>query len=398
MEYVFAEMVLDTDRYLLQREGEQVHVEPQVFDVLCYLAENRERIVSREELLDEIWGDRFVAPATLTSRIKEARHAIGDDGTRQDLIETVRGRGFRFVADVEVRDAGRGSPTPTPLELDQQIGFCTTDDGVHLAYATIGSGPPLVRAAHWITHLDYDWRSPVWRHWLEGLARGRTLIRYDERGCGLSDHDPAEMSLNAFVRDLEAVVDELQLDRFPLIGLSQGGAVAVTYAHRHPEHVSHLVLVGAYPQGRWVRASDEETKQAAELELEMVRLGWGRDDPSFRRFFIERLIPDASTDLWEAFAELLRRTTSATSAARILETTSHFDVTKAASELEVPTLILHAHDEIQVPFEQATMFAKLIRGSHLVALESSNHLMRPEEPAWAHFLAELDAFLSRTPS
>ena len=395
MKFVFAEMVLDIDRYLLHRDGEPVHIEPQVFDILAFLIANRDRIVPREDLLDEIWGDRFVAPATLTGRIKEARHAIGDDGTRQDLIETVRGRGFRFVADVEVRDAGRGPLTPTPLELDQQIGFCTTADGVQLAYATIGDGPPLVRAAHWITHLDYDWRSPVWRHWLEGLARGRMLVRYDERGCGLSDHDPAEMSLDAFVRDLEAVVDELELDRFPLIGLSQGGAVAATYAERHPERVSHLVLVGAYPQGRWVRATNDEERQAAELELEMVRLGWGHDDPSFRRFFTERLMPDSTPELWGQFAELLRRTTSAANAARVLETTALFDVTDAASRLDVPTLILHAHDEIQVPFDQATMFAKLIRGSHLVALDSSNHLLRPEERAWDQLLDELDAFLAR---
>lgn len=393
--YRFADTILDTDRYELLRGGEPVHVEPQVFEVLSHLVEHNDRVVTKTELLDKIWGDRFVSESALTSRIKAARQAVGDDGSAQRVIRTVHGRGYQFVADVRAETELRSSPpglgTPS---LEQEIRFCTTSDGVRLAYATVGEGPPLVRAAHWITHLDYDWHSPVWRHWLEGLAQGRMLVRYDERGCGLSDHDVEDWSLDAFVNDLETVVDELGLERFPLLGLSQGGAVAVTYADRHPERVSRLVLVGAYAEGRLQRARTDEEHREAAVQAELARIGWGRDDPTFRRFFTSSFIPDAPPELWEAFAELLRRTASAENAAHLIETWSDIDVTEVASRLEVPTLILHARDELRVPFEQARRYAALIRGSRLVPLDSRNHLLRVDEPAWAHFLAELDAFLA----
>ena len=316
--YAFADIVVDTDRFELRRGGVPVHVEPQVFDVLAQLLDRHGQVVTKEELLDSVWGDQFVSESALTTRIKQLRQAVGDDGRAQRVVQTVHGRGYRFVAEVVETSAPPDGPVlEQPADLRQEIRFCTAADGTRLAYASVGSGPPLVRAAHWITHLDYDWQSPVWHHWLVGLARGRTLIRYDERGCGLSDHDPPEQSLDAWVLDLETVVDDLGLDRFPLLGVSQGGAVAVAYAARHPERVSRLVLYGAYGQGRLRRARTDDERRDAELQLEMVRLGWGREDTSLRRFFSSTFIPDGTPELWEAFAALLRRTTSAESAAAL---------------------------------------------------------------------------------
>lgn len=399
MRYRFGELVLDTDRYELLDAGEAVRVEPQVFEVLAHLIEHRDKVVTKHALLDAVWGDRFVSESALTSRIKAARRAVGDDGAAQQVIRTVHGRGYQFVADVDVvvdpdaRQAGRARDLGDP-SLDQHIRFCATPDGTRLAYATVGDGPPIVRAAHWITHLDYDWHSPVWRHWIEGLAHGRTLVRYDERGCGLSDHDVADWSFEAFLTDLETVVDAAGLERFPLVGLSQGGPLAIAYAHRHPERVSHLVLIGAYVEGRIQRARTDEQLREAKLHVEMARVGWGRDDPSFRRFFTSSFIPDAPAELWEAFAELLRRTASADNAAALIETWSDIDVTDIARRLDVPTLILHARDEVRVPFEQARLLASLIPGSRLVPLDTRNHLMRADEPAWHHLLAEVDAFLA----
>jgi pimeloyl-ACP methyl ester carboxylesterase/DNA-binding winged helix-turn-helix (wHTH) protein len=392
--YLFGDAELDTDRYELRRGGEPVHVEPQVFDVLMHLLEHRDRVVSKNDLLDAVWGDRFVSESALTSRIKAARQAVGDDGSTQRIIRTVHGRGYQIAAVVEAKPGEASTSRAADPSLEQHIRFCTTTDGVQLAYATIGEGPPLVRAAHWITHLDFDWHSPVWRHWLEGLARGRTLVRYDERGCGLSDHDVDEWTLEAFVRDLETVVDALGLERFPLLGVSQGGPVAVTYAVRHPERVSRLVLVGAYAEGRIQRARSDEQLREAELQIELARIGWGRDDPTFRRFFTSSFIPDAPPELWESFAELLRRTASADNAAKLIETWSDIDVTETAKQVDVPTLIFHARDELRVPFDQARRFAALIPDSRLVPLDSRNHLMRADEPAWANFLDELDAFLA----
>jgi pimeloyl-ACP methyl ester carboxylesterase/DNA-binding winged helix-turn-helix (wHTH) protein len=374
--------------------GALVHVEPQVFDVLAHLVEHRDRVVAKTELLDVVWKHQFVSESALTTRIKQVRQAVGDSGRQQRIVQTVHGRGYRFVAPVdELPDAAERAALPIPSDLRQEIRFCTTVDGTRLAYATIGSGPPLVRAAHWITHLDYDWQSPVWRHWLIGLGHRRTLVRYDERGCGLSDHDVDDYSLDAWVEDLETVVDDLGLDRFPLLGVSQGGAVAVAYAARHPERVSRLVLFGAYAQGRMRRATTDEQRREAALQVEMVRLGWGREDPAFRRFFTSSFIPDSPPELWESFAQLLRRTTSAQNAARLLEAWADIDVTDEATRVEAPTLVLHSRDELRVPLEQARRLAALIPHARFVPLASRNHLLRADEPAWDVFLGEVDSFL-----
>jgi pimeloyl-ACP methyl ester carboxylesterase len=400
MRFRFGDVVLDTDRFLLERGGQSLHVQPQVFDVLSHLVRNRERVVPKTELLDSVWGDRFVSESTLTSRIKAARRVVGDDGAAQSVIQTVHGRGYRWVADVEVDPGAEGAaaPPPDPRRLEQRIRIARAPDGVRVAYATVGEGPPFVRAAHWITHLDYEWESPVWRHWMEGLSRGRMLVRYDERGCGLSDHDPEEISFEAFVRDLETVVDELGLERFPLMGLSQGGAVAVEYAVRHPERVSHLILVGAFATGRLARANTEDARREAEMQAEFIRLGWGRDDPSFRLYFCSTFMPDAPPQLWSDFAALMRRTTSAENALRLNNVSVNIDVREAARRVTVPTLILHGRNEVRIPFSQGLELASLIPGSRLVPLDTRNHLLLPDEPAWEHLLREIDAFLAEDES
>ncbi len=396
MRYRFGDTVLDTTRYQLRRGDEFVHVEPQVFDVLAHLVEQRDRVVTKSELLETVWGHDFVSESALTTRIKQLRQAVGDTGRDQRVVQTVHGRGYRFIASVEEEPGDGDRPVlAVPPGLRQDIHFCTATDGTRIAYATVGTGPPLVRAAHWITHLDYDWQSPVWRHWLVGLARDHQFIRYDERGCGLSAHDVDDFSIDAFVQDLEAVVDDLGLDRFPLLGVSQGGPIAISYAARHPERVSHLILLGAYAHGRLRRATTDEQRREAELQFEVARLGWGRPDPAFRRFFTSTFIPDAPPDLWDSFAELLRRTTSAENAARMLESWAMLDVTGAATRVQAPTLILHARDELRVPQEQAHLLASLVPNSRFVPLDSRNHLLRPAEPAWTQFLTEVDHFLEQ---
>ncbi len=280
MQYRFGDTVLDTTRYQLRRGDEFVHVEPQVFDVLAHLVEQRDRVVTKSELLETVWGHDFVSESALTTRIKQLRQAVGDTGRDQRVVQTVHGRGYRFIASVEEEPGDGDRPVlAVPPGLRQDIHFCTATDGTRIAYATVGTGPPLVRAAHWITHLDYDWQSPVWRHWLVGLARDHQFIRYDERGCGLSAHDVDDFSIDAFVQDLEAVVDDLGLDRFPLLGVSQGGPIAITYAARHPERVSHLILLGAYAHGRLRRATTDEQRREAELQFEVARSGLGSAGP-----------------------------------------------------------------------------------------------------------------------
>src|SRR5262245_54088890 len=390
--YAFDDCELDLDRFELRRGGRPRPIEPQVFDVLAVLIRERRRVVPKDELLDTIWGDRFVSESALTSRVKAARQAIGDDGSAQRAIRTVHGRGYQFIAQVTERSpvaaiGPAGDPPP------QDIRFCTTTDGTRLAYATIGSGPPLVKAANWLSHLDYDWQSPVWRHWLVELSRRFQLVRYDERGCGLSDWDVSECSLDSWVDDLETVVDAVGLDRFPLFGISQGGPVAIAYAVRHPERVSHLVLLGSFAQGRRKRARTPDELALEEARIELVRVGWGLPDPSYRQIFVARFLPEGTQEQWRSFDELQVRSTSANNAWRFLDTFANLDVRDLAPKVTVPTLILCARREPENVFEQSRLLAALIPGSRLVPLDSSNHLLPEHDPAWRHFLSEIDGFL-----
>jgi pimeloyl-ACP methyl ester carboxylesterase/DNA-binding winged helix-turn-helix (wHTH) protein len=400
----FDRFVLDTQSYQLRCDGEVVRVEPQVFDVLTQLVSNHHRFVTKEELFDSVWGGRFVGDAALTSRIKAARRALGDDGESQRYIRTVRGRGYQFVGtiteppggDIGSADSAESAPPPEPPPppVRQHIAFCRAGDGVRLAYAVAGEGPPLVRAANWMTHLGYDIESPVWRHWVTDLSRNHTFIRYDERGCGLSDWDATDFCFDDWVTDLESVVESLGLTRFPLLGVSQGGAVAVAYAAHHPERVSRLVLCGAYARGRAVRAIDEEEKRAAALDLDLARVGWGRDDPAFRQVFAAQFQPDGTRADWAAFDQLQRRTTSPVNAVRFLEVFARIDVRDQASQLRCPALIMHSRDDHRVPLRFGEELAALIPDSRLVELASNNHLLTATEPAWQVFCRELDAFLA----
>jgi len=391
MTYVFGDCELDLGRYELRRAGVVRPVEPQVFDVLALLLRERGRVVPKEELLDKVWGSRFVGDSALTSRVKAARRAIGDDGRGQRMIRTVHSRGYQFVGQVE-ESAPAAAPAPAPPP--QHIRFCTTSDGVRLAYATIGDGPPLVKVANWLSHLDYDWESPVWRHWLVEFSSRFRLVRYDERGCGLSDWEVPRFSFDAWVDDLKAIVDAAGLDRFPLLGISQGGPVAVAYAVRHPDRVSHLVLLGAFAQGRRKRAVTSDELELAEARIDMARLGWGRPDATYRQMFVARFLPDASQQEWRDFDELQRRTTSAENAGRFLDEFADIDITDLAPQVSVPTLILSSRREPDNVFEQSRKLAGLIPESRLVPLDSANHLLPAGDPAWKHFLAEVDAFLA----
>lgn len=394
----FDDFVLDAQRYELRRGGEVIRVEPQVFDVLTQLVSNADRFMSKVELFDSVWGGRFVGEAALTSRIKAARRALGDDGESQRFIRTVRGRGYQFVGSL-ITDA----PTPAPPEPNladepppprQHIAFCRAADGVRLAYAVAGEGPPLVRAANWMTHLGYDIESPVWKHWVRDLSDKHRFIRYDERGCGLSDWDATDFTFEDWVADLESVAEALGLERFPLLGVSQGGAVAVAYAARHPERVSRLVLCSAYARGRAVRASGEDEKRAAALDLELARVGWGRDDPAFRQVFAAQFLPDGTRADWAAFDQLQRRTTSPENAVRFLAEFGRIDVSHLARDVACPTLIMHSRDDHRVPLRFGEELASLIPDSRLVELSSNNHLLTASEPAWQVFRAELAAFLT----
>jgi pimeloyl-ACP methyl ester carboxylesterase/DNA-binding CsgD family transcriptional regulator len=282
----------------------------------------------------------------------------------------------------------------TSTALQQQIRFCKTIDGVRLAYAISGRGPPLLKASNWLSHVEYDWRSPVWQAFLEQLARNRTVIRYDERGCGLSDWNVTDLSFESWVRDLEAVADAIGLRRFPLLGISQGGAIAMAYTVRHPERVSHLILYGAYARGLLKRDPTPTQQIEVDTLFNLIRVGWGRENPAFRQVFTSRFIPGGSLEQLRWFNELQRATASPENAARLFTTLTTIDVRHLGPKIACPTLVLHAREDAAVPYEEGRLLAALIPDARFVTLDSRNHLLLGGEPALKQFMVEVDGFLA----
>ena len=277
---------------------------------------------------------------------------------------------------------------------NQQIRFCTASDGVRIAYAVSGKGPPLVKVAQWLTHIEFDWTSPVWRHWLTELSRNRMLVRYDGRGCGLSDRDAADLSFDGWVRDLEAVVDAARLPRFALLGISRGGAIAIAYATRHPERVSRLLLYGAPARGRNLWATSQAELDEHEMAIRILEMGWDRENPAARQMFATMLQPDGTPEQHRSFTEMMRLTTSARNAGALLREAANMDVRPLAPKISCPTLVLHTRNDARVPFEEGRLVASLIPGARFVPLEGRNHILLESEPGWKQLVTELGAFLS----
>jgi pimeloyl-ACP methyl ester carboxylesterase/DNA-binding CsgD family transcriptional regulator len=276
----------------------------------------------------------------------------------------------------------------------QQIRFCRSRDGTRIAYATGGSGPPLVRAAHWISHLKLDWDNAVWHPWLSMFSRRHTLVRYDARGCGLSDREGVDFSLDRHVEDLEAVIEAAGVEQFPLFGMAGGGSIAVTYAVRHPERVSHLILHGVPAVSKLARGDLEQ----GHTEIKAFEFGWDRENPAFRQLFTSQLLPDATAEQFKAFNDLIRLTTSPANAARILGVFYGADLRGLAPSVRCPTLVTHVREDGRVPFEQGRELAGLIPGARFVPLESRNHVLLESEAAWQQFVNELDDFLPAIPA
>jgi pimeloyl-ACP methyl ester carboxylesterase/DNA-binding SARP family transcriptional activator len=275
----------------------------------------------------------------------------------------------------------------------QRLKFCAASDGVRIAYARVGEGPPLVKAANWLSHLELDWESPAWSPLFQELARDHSFIRYDERGNGLSDWAVEDLSFEAFVRDLETVVDASGVDRFPLLGISQGGAVAIAYAARFPERVSHLILCGAYASG-WRVDGGADLIAEREAVITLVRHGWGRDDPAYRQIFSQGFMPSATAAEIGWFNDFQRRTASPENAARFLDVFSRIDVRALLKQVTAPTLVLHARDDRRIPVARGVEIATEIPNAEFIALDTDNHLLLGREPASAAFVGHVRAFLA----
>ena len=279
--------------------------------------------------------------------------------------------------------------------MNQQIRFCAGFDGARLAYTVTGKGAPLVKAVHWLTHLEFEWQNPVWKPWIERLSASHTLLRMDARGCGLSDWEVPEITFEAMVRDFSDIIDSAGMERFALFGHSQGGAIAVEYAARNPQRVTHLVLLGAFARGAMLRDPTPDRIEELQALLKLIQVGWGRDDPLYRQMMSLQFMPGATTEQILSLSELQRVSTTSRNAVRIVEALQTVDVREAARKVRCPTLLMHARGDRRIPYHESLLLASLIPGARFVPLESENHILMPQEPAWQQFFAELEAFVPR---
>ncbi len=346
---------------------------------------------------DDIYGDGVNLAARL-----EGMAVPGGICISRSVYDCIRGK---IAAGVRSLGGKRLKNIPEPVEVfaiegggiaapaeRQLVHYCHASDGTRLAYAIAGQGPPLVKAANWLSHLEYDWESPVWHHLLAGLADNHTVIRYDPRGTGLSDWDLSTLSLDAWVSDLEAVVEAASVERFPLLGISQACAISIAYAVKHPERVSHLILYGGFALGAALRSPDEAQKREAMTTL--VRLEWGADNAAIRQMFAAEFMPGATREQADTFNELQRRTTSAEGAYRYLETTATFDVRALLPKVRTPTLVMHCRGDIRVSIDAGRRMADGIPGASFVELDGINHILLEQDRATRQFFEEIDRFLA----
>jgi DNA-binding winged helix-turn-helix (wHTH) protein/pimeloyl-ACP methyl ester carboxylesterase len=399
--FLFGDMVLDSERRELRSGSALIPIEPQVFDILDFLIRNRDRVVSKDDLLTAIWGGRLVSDSAIAARINAARRALGDSGEQQHWIRTIARKGFRFVGDVS-EDVGSRSLTsgakapdqqaPNGISRDQEITFCRTKDGVNLAIASAGRGMPLVRPCRWFTHVEHEWHNPFRADLYHFLADRFRLIRYDGRCNGLSDWDVADVSFEALQHDLDTVVDALGLRSYALLGISQGSSLSIAHAVRYPERVSKMVLHGGYALG-WSKRAPRRGLDVKTF-LTLMREGWGDEHSAFQKMLCTGMLPNASAEMIRWLAELQRAASSPENTVRLRGTFDEIDVIALLPEVSVPTLVMHCRHDNLVPFEEGRRIATLIPNAKFVSLESENHVPLPGEPAWQKFIAEMEAFLS----
>lgn len=291
----------------------------------------------------------------------------------------------------------RGSPRGAARGEGQEIRFAQSPDGVRLAYAMQGRGPLIVKAATWLSHLEFDRESPVWRHIVHALSSHATFVRYDERGCGLSDREVGRVDFDAWLGDLETIADAAGAERFSLLGISQGAPIAIAYAARHPERVARLVVHGGYARGRLVRNDTPAERELSAMMVRLVELGWGREEPSFRQFFTSQFIPGGSPEQHRWFNELQHISCTPAMAARFLEVFHHIDVQALLPQVRCPTLVLHSTGDVRVPFGEGRLIASAIHGARFVPIDSGNHLPLEHEPGWTRWRDEVLAFLPAAP-
>jgi len=393
MEYRFADCVLDARRHRLTRAQREVHVEPQVFALLELLARRAGEVVTRDEIVAHVWRGRIVSEATISARISAARAAVGDDGKRQAVIRTLTRVGLELVAPVE--RVGADSPDAAPQAGAEfpEIRMTASRDGSGIGWQVSGEGPALLRAGHWLSHLELDWTSPVWRPLIDRLGRGRRLLQYDQRGTGLSERACGALTLDTFVQDMEAVLDAAGQDRVDIFAVSQSVPVALAFAARHPERVRAMVLVAGFVQGSLLRdAARSETM--TDTFLSLIESGWGRPDSAFMTAFSSLFMPGGTAGQIGSFIEMQLHSATPARAIEMRRAIGLFDVSEALPKVRCPVLVGHWRRDAVQPFEQGQILARNLPDARFFAFDSPNHIALPQDAGWQAMLAAMDRFLA----
>jgi len=400
--YEFGPFRLEPREHRLVREGCAIPLTGKAFATLCALVEQHGTLVPKQELMEAVWPDSVVEENSLDRNISALRKALGEQASGESFIETVPRAGYRFVAAVrELIQKGNGVHAGAPTEgstdahdaIRQEIRFCMTADKVRLAYSRIGSGYPLVRVANCFNHLDFEWESPIWQHYVRDLAKGHSIVRYDGRGNGISEWNVEDISFDAWVNDLGAVVDAAGLSKFAILGMSQGASVAIAYAVLHPERVSHLILCGGYSRG--VNHREKPDAKAARHALEtLVEVNWGKSNPAYFQMVTNMYIPEHTTPQdQQFFKDLQGVSVSTANLVKFMRACDAINVRPLLSSVSVPTIVFHSDRDRIAPSEEGRILAAEIPGAKFVPLTSANHLLLADEPAWKVFRDEVERFL-----
>ena len=390
--YLFGVYVLDVDERRLLRDNEEIRLRGKLFDTLRVLVENAGKLVRKDAFMESVWPDSVVEDNNLDYCISQLRKLLYP----AKYIETVPRHGYRFVAEVTaVKPHGRllqlEAAVQQPNAPDQEIKFFVTSDGVRIAYNIGGQGPPLVRTIHWLNHLDFEWKTPLRRQWLSEIMQHNTLLRYDQRGSGLSDWNVSDFSFERMVQDFEELVDAAGLEKFTILGGCQGAAVGIAYAVRHPERVTKLVINGTFANG-WP-APGPGAQEHLEAMLTLIRSGWGRDNPAFRQLWTTLFRPDADSVEAAWLNELQRISSSPENAASMMAEFPNIRVLDMLPKISCPTLVLHSREDGAVPVQEGKLIAARIRGSRFVELPSRSHMVAPGDAGWDQLVQEFSTFM-----
>ena len=378
------------------------NLSPKATDVLACLINSKGAVVSRGEILQQVWQNLHVSPDLVREYIFEIRKALGDSASEPNYIETVGRRGFRLVGPISFHSQGRASISPDgekQVTLSRQpdqmpvVKFCRSKDGTSIAHAVSGGGYPLLFAGSWMTHLDMDWDSPAYGDYIKHLSRRFQVIRYDQRGNGLSQWSDVDISFERMIDDMEVVIETYGYEKVAILGMSQGASVAIAYALRQPDRVSHLVLNGGYARGRKQRGNDAEHEESEAL-VSLIRHSWGNENPAVRQILTSLFMPEASQAQVQWFNDFQKLCGPGENIAQFRALFDDMNVTRLLPKITLPTLVLHSDRDSVAPLSEGKILASQIQGASFVQLNSPNHMLFESESDFGKMIENIDKFIN----